>query len=46
MSGKMFFVNPYFQIKDIADGQKVDESLLQKFTNGIIQDNIKNYENQ
>lgn len=46
MSGKMFFVNPYFQIKDIGDGQKVDESFLQKFTNGVIQDNIKNYENQ
>ena len=46
MSGKMFFVNPYFQIKDIADGQKVDESFLQKFIGGIIQDNIKNYENQ
>jgi len=46
ISGKMFFVNPYFQMKDIADGQKVDEAFLQEFTNGIIQDNIKNYENQ
>ena len=46
ISGKMFFVNPYFQIKDMADGQKVDESFLQKFIGGIIQENIKNYENQ
>jgi len=46
MSGKMFFVNPYFQMKDIADGQKVDGAFLQEFTNGIIKDNIKNYENQ
>jgi len=46
MSGKMFFINPYFQMKDIGDGQKVDEAFLQEFTNDIIQDNIKNYENQ
>ena len=46
ISGKMFFVNPYFQMKDIGDGQKVDENFLQNFTNWIIQDNIKNYENQ
>lgn len=46
MSGKMFFVNPYFQVKDIAEWIKVDDNFLESFKKEVIQENIKNYENQ
>lgn len=46
MSGKMFFVNPYFQVKNIAEWVKVDDNFLESFKKEVIQENIKNYENQ
>lgn len=46
MSGKMFFVNPYFQVKDIVEWVKVDDNFLESFKKEVIQENIKNYENQ
>lgn len=46
MSGKMFFVNPYFQVKNIEEWMKVDDDFLEKFKKEIIQENINNYENQ
>jgi hypothetical protein len=44
--GKMFFVNPYFQIKNIENGQKIDDAFLQDFQNSVIKENIENYQNQ
>ena len=46
MSGKMFFVNPYFQVKNIAEWVKVDDAFLENLRKEIIQENIKNYKNQ
>ena len=46
MSGKMFFVNPYFQVKNIEEWVKVDDGFLENFKKEVIQENIKNYENQ
>lgn len=46
MSGKMFFVNPYFQVKNIAEWVKIDDNFLENFKKEVIQENIKNYENQ
>jgi len=44
--GKMFFVNPYFQIKNVENVQKFDDVFLQNFQNNIIKENIENYQNQ
>ena len=44
--GKMFFVNPYFQVKNIAEWVKVDDNFLENFKKEVIQENINNYENQ
>lgn len=46
MSGKMFFVNPYFQVKNIAEWVKVDDNFLESFKKEVIQENINNYKNQ
>lgn len=46
MFGKMFFVNPYFQVKNIEEWTKVDDNFLESFKKEVIQENIKNYENQ
>jgi len=46
MSGKMFFVNPYFQVKSIEGWVKVDDNFLENFKKEVIQENINNYENQ
>ena len=46
MSGKMFFVNPYFQVKNIAEWVKVDDNFLENFKKEVIQENINNYQNQ
>ena len=46
MSGKMFFVNPYFQVKNISEWVKVDDNFLENFKKEVIQENINNYENQ
>lgn len=44
--GKMCFLNPYFQIKNVENGQKIDETFLQKFKDNVIGENIQNYQNQ
>ncbi len=44
--GKMFFVNPYFQVKNIEEWVKVDDNYLEDFKKEVIWENIKNYENQ
>lgn len=46
MSGKMFFVNPYFQVKNIEEWVKVDDNFLENFKKEVIQENIDNYANQ
>ena len=46
MFGEMFFVNPYFQVKNISEWVKVDDNFLENFKKEVIQENIKNYENQ
>ena len=46
MFGKMFFVNPYFQVKNIEEWVKVDDNFLENFKKEVIQENINNYENQ
>lgn len=46
MSGKMFFVNPYFQVKNIDEWVKVDDGFLENFKKEVIQENINNYKNQ
>lgn len=46
IDGKMFFVNPYFQIKNIENWQKIDDAFLQNFQNSVINENIENYQNQ
>ena len=46
VSGKMFFVNPYFQVKNIDEWVKVDDNFLENFKKEVIQENINNYENQ
>lgn len=46
MFGKMFFVNPYFQVKNIAEWVKVDDNFLESFKKEVIWENIRNYENQ
>lgn len=46
MSGKMFFVNPYFQVKNIEAWVKVNDSFFENFKKEVIQENINNYENQ
>jgi len=42
----MCFLNPYFQIKNVENGQKIDETFLQKFKDNVIGENIQNYQNQ
>ena len=46
MSGKMFFVNPYFQVKNIEEWTKVDDNCLESFKKEVIRENINNYKNQ
>ena len=46
MSGKMFFVNPYFQVKNIEEWVKVDDNFLENFKKEVIEENINNYKNQ
>ena len=46
VSGKMFFVNPYFQVKNIDEWVKVDDNFLENFKKEIIHENINNYQNQ
>lgn len=46
ISGEMCFVNPYFQIKNIENWQKIDDVFLQNFQNSAIKENIENYQNQ
>ena len=42
----MFFVNPYFQVKNIDEWVKVDDNFLENFKKEVIQENINNYKNQ
>lgn len=44
--GKMFFINPYFQVKNIEEWVKVDDNFLENFKKEVIQENINNYKNQ
>ena len=46
MSGKIYFVNPYFQVKIIEDWVKVDDLFLENFKKEVIQENINNFKNQ
>jgi hypothetical protein len=41
--GKMFFVNPYFQVKNLDENQKVDAVFLEKFKSDVVAENIQNY---
>ena len=41
--GKMFFVNPYFQVKNLDENQKVDAVFLGKFKSDVVAENIQNY---